>query len=47
MPGDPLIMVAKNVKGDTSKKPSTFTKTQKTPIRINSLKKIFGVFLIK
>ena len=58
MPRDPLIMVAKTVKGDTSKKPSTITKTQETPVRINNLKKIersflslelctFGVFLIK
>lgn len=58
MPRDPLTMVAKKVNGDTSKKPSTIIKTQETPVRRNSLKKIdrsflsfelctFGVFLMK
>ena len=37
MPRDPLIMVAKNVKGDTSKKTFTFTKTQETPIKFWSI----------
>ena len=41
MPGDPLIMVAKNVKGDTSKKPSTFTKTQKNTHQNKQLKENF------
>lgn len=57
-PKDPLIIVAKNVKGDTLKNPSTIINNHETPVNRKSFKKMessflswepwtLGVFLIK
>lgn len=44
-PKDPLIIVAKNVKGDTLKNPSTIINNHETPVNRKSFKKMESSFL--